>query len=42
VEQVVENTGFPIRIADEIEAIPAPTDEELALLREIDKDRLYI
>jgi glutaconate CoA-transferase subunit B len=43
VDQVLENTGFELLLADEIESSPAPTEEELKLLREeVDKDKLYI
>jgi glutaconate CoA-transferase subunit B len=43
IEQVLENTGFELLLADEIESSPAPTDEELRLLRdEVDKDKYYI
>jgi glutaconate CoA-transferase, subunit B len=43
VEQVVENTGFELLMAEEIESSPPPTEEELRLLREeVDKDRYYI
>jgi glutaconate CoA-transferase subunit B len=43
VEQVVENTGFELLMADEIESSPPPTEEELHLLRkEVDKDKYYI
>jgi len=43
VEQVVENTGFELELADEISANPPPSAEELHILRtEVDKDRLYI
>lgn len=42
-EQVVAATGFPLLVADELEANPPPSDEELRILREeIDKDRFYI
>lgn len=42
-EQVVENTGFELEMAGEIQVNPAPSPEELRLLREeIDRDRLYI
>ncbi len=42
VEQVVENTGFELLIADEVTNNDDPTDEELKLLRdEIDPDGLY-
>ncbi|MEJ2012636.1 MAG: CoA-transferase [Anaerolineales bacterium] len=43
VEQVLENTGFELLLADEIASNPAPSAEELRLLREeVDRDRLYI
>jgi glutaconate CoA-transferase subunit B len=43
VEQVIENTGFELLMADEIESSPPPTEEELHLLREeVDKDKYYI
>jgi glutaconate CoA-transferase subunit B len=43
VEQVVENTGFELLMAPQVEAIEPPTWDELRLLRdEIDPDRLYI
>lgn len=43
VEQVKENTGFELLLADSIEQIEPPSTEELRVLREeIDPDRLYI
>jgi glutaconate CoA-transferase subunit B len=43
VDDITENTGFELLMADEIEAYPPPTDEELRILREdVDKDKLYI
>lgn len=43
VEQVLENTDFELLIADDVQEIESPTDEELRLLREeIDPNRLYI
>jgi glutaconate CoA-transferase subunit B len=43
VEQVVENTGFVLEMADEVTKNKPPTDEELKILREeVDKDKLYI
>jgi glutaconate CoA-transferase subunit B len=43
IDQVRENTGFEMLIADEVEASPAPSAEELRILRdEVDRDRLYI
>lgn len=43
VEDVVDNTGFDLFIPDKVESNPAPTAEELHILREeVDRDRLYI
>jgi len=43
VEQVLENTGFELLLADPVEQNPPPTAEELRILRqEVDRDRLYI
>ena len=43
IEEVRDNTGFDIATADEVKENPAPTKEELRLLREeVDKDKLYI
>jgi len=43
IEQVLENTGFELLIAEEVEANAAPSTEELRILRdEVDRDRLYI
>jgi glutaconate CoA-transferase subunit B len=43
VEQVVENTGFELLMADEIESSLQPTMEELRILREeVDRDQYYI
>ena len=43
IDDVIENTGFELLMADEIEAYPPPTDEELRILREdVDKDKFYI
>ncbi len=43
VEDVIENTGFDLVIAEQVESNPPPTEEELHLLRgEIDQDGLYI
>jgi len=41
-EQVQENTGFELEFADDVETTEPPTDEELAVLREVDPDRIYI
>jgi glutaconate CoA-transferase subunit B len=43
VEQVIENTGFELLLADTVEQNPAPSEEELRILRdEVDRDRFYI
>ncbi len=43
VEQVQENTGFGLVLADDITGNPPPSQEELRILREeVDKNRLYI
>jgi glutaconate CoA-transferase subunit B len=39
-DQVRENTGFEIR-ADDVAEVEPPTEKELAVLRELDPDRLY-
>lgn len=42
VEQVIENTGFELLVADEVTNNDHPTDKELKILREeIDPDGLY-
>ena len=43
VEQVQENCGFELLLADTIENTPPPTDEELKVLREeVDPDGYII
>jgi glutaconate CoA-transferase subunit B len=43
VDDVIENTGFDLVIAEQIEDNPPPKEEELQILRgEIDQDGLYI
>jgi glutaconate CoA-transferase subunit B len=43
IEEVIENTGFELLMAEEIESSPPPTAEELRILRdEVDRDRYYI
>jgi glutaconate CoA-transferase subunit B len=43
VRQVVDETGFELLMADEIEANAPPTAEELRILRdEVDKEKFYI
>jgi len=40
--QVQDNTGFVLGFDDEAGVTEPPTDHELAILRELDPDRLYI
>ena len=40
--QVQESTGFELLFDADIETTEPPTDDELALLREFDPDRVYI
>ncbi|MGC1128675.1 MAG: hypothetical protein WA875_03865 [Candidatus Acidiferrales bacterium] len=41
VEEVLANTGWPLRVADDlIETLP-PTDEELRVIRELDPQRFW-
>jgi glutaconate CoA-transferase subunit B len=43
VQQVIDSTGFELAMAEEISQNPAPSDEELRILRdEVDKERFYI
>ena len=43
VEDVLENTGFPLRVPENVAETPPPTAEELRLLREeIDPKRVYL
>jgi acyl CoA:acetate/3-ketoacid CoA transferase beta subunit len=43
VEQLLDNTGFPLQIPDPAPITPVPTKEELRLLREeIDPGRVYL
>jgi len=42
-EQVIENTGFELLVAEEVTENPPPSAEELRVLREeVDKNRFYI
>jgi glutaconate CoA-transferase subunit B len=41
-EQVLENTGWDLRIAPDVTTTPPPTDEELRLIREeLDPEGAY-
>jgi glutaconate CoA-transferase subunit B len=39
IDEVAQNTGFPIKYID-LKTTPAPTDEELRLLQQIDPEDL--
>jgi glutaconate CoA-transferase subunit B len=41
VEDVLANTGWPLRVADNISATPVPSSEELAVMRELDPDNFW-
>ena len=41
-QQVRDNTGFELLFDADIETTEPPTDDELAVLREFDPDRVYI
>jgi acyl CoA:acetate/3-ketoacid CoA transferase beta subunit len=42
-EEVLENTGFPLQMPKDVPSTPPPTDEEIRLLREeIDPRNLYL
>ena len=40
-EELQDNTGFPLEFAPHLGVTEPPTDQELALLRELDPERLY-
>jgi len=42
VAKVQENTGFELQVSDDVHTTDAPTAKELAVLRNLDPDRLYI
>jgi glutaconate CoA-transferase, subunit B len=42
VSQIIDNTGFELHISPNLTENRPPSDEELSILRDIDKDRLYI
>jgi len=41
VEDVLSNTGWTLRVADDLLETPSPTDAELAVMRELDPDRFW-
>jgi acyl CoA:acetate/3-ketoacid CoA transferase alpha subunit/acyl CoA:acetate/3-ketoacid CoA transferase beta subunit len=40
--EIQSRCGFELRVADDLEALGAPSEEELALLRVFDPDRLFL
>ena len=42
VEKVQENTPWKLKIAEKLEATPAPTEKELAVVRALDPERTYL
>lgn len=41
-EEIRDNTGFDLLVADKLAATKAPTERELSVLREIDPERIFI
>jgi glutaconate CoA-transferase subunit B len=41
IDQVQANTGFELEVAAEVESTAPPTEQELAVLRHLDPERLY-
>jgi len=41
VEDVVRNTGWKLRVADDLSLTPQPTTEELKAIRDYDKDGFW-
>ncbi len=41
-EQARQNTGWPLRVSDDLESTKPPSDQELRLLRDLDPDRIYL
>ena len=41
-EEVQDNTGFELLTAPDLPVTDPPSDDELAVLRHLDPDRLYI
>ncbi len=41
VEEVLENTGWPLRVAPEVTETPKPTEAELAMLRQFDPEGFW-
>lgn len=41
VDEVLANTGWPLRLADDVAQTPAPTEAELAMLRQFDPEGFW-
>jgi glutaconate CoA-transferase subunit B len=39
--QVVENTGWPLKVAPELKETPAPTEAEVAMLHQFDPEGFW-
>jgi glutaconate CoA-transferase subunit B len=42
VSQAVENTGWPLRLAETLRTTDPVSQEELRLLRDLDPERIYL
>lgn len=42
IDQVMDNTPWEVKVADDLEDTPPPTDEEVSALRALDPDRIYL
>jgi glutaconate CoA-transferase subunit B len=42
IEQVQENTPWTVKVADRLETTPPPTEKEIATLRSLDPDKIYL
>jgi glutaconate CoA-transferase subunit B len=41
VEEALSNTGWPLRVADNLEVTPDPSEDELRVIREIDPNHFW-
>jgi glutaconate CoA-transferase subunit B len=41
VEQVCQNTGWPLKVGDDLELTPEPTAQELAMIRRFDPEAYW-
>jgi len=42
IQQIQDNTGFELLVADNLERIEAPTEDELRILRQIDPEKVML